>query len=101
MDLESGETHQPRKHPVKKDIVMPKDSDKETDTAQLEQEDWIAYIKKKYSRGRRKHEYSQDSILDRGAQKNGVATGDEKSIATKRTMGRKSSRMESKTQQQN
>ena len=82
------------------DVSLAKDSDKESDTAELEQEDWIENIKEAQL-WQKKNEYSQDSMLDRNAQENEVAIGDENSIATKRTMGKKSSRMESRFQQPN
>ena len=66
---------------------MAKDPDEEIDTAELEQEDWIDYMKRSTAEADGQNEYSQDPMLDRNALKTEVATGDENIIATKRTMG--------------
>ena len=63
-------------------VSFMKDTDEELDTAEIEEEDWAEYFKKKHERSRRTDEASPNPMLDRTTQKNEMAISDENSIAT-------------------
>ena len=65
-----------------------KDTDEEIDTAVVEEEKWIEYVK------RSTDENSKNPMLDQSTQKNEMEISDENSIFTGRKMGNESSRME-------
>ena len=62
------------------------DTDEEIDTAEIEEEEWIEYMKRRTA-------VAIERMLDRNTEKNEMAIGNENSIATRLAMGKESCRM--------
>ena len=77
-----------------RDISFMNDTDEEIDTAEIEEEDWIEYIKRSTDEAMQRMETAISPMLDQSSQKNEMETGDENRIVTGRKMGCESSRME-------
>ena len=58
------------------------DTDEEIDATEIEEEDWIEYIKKKNKRCHGKDEKCEDSMLEQDSQKIVMETGAENSNIT-------------------
>ena len=69
------------------------DTDEEIDTAKIEEEDWMEYIKRSTDEAATDGN-SNNPMLDQSSQKNEMETSDENRIVTGRKMGCESSRME-------
>ena len=64
-----------------RDVSFHEDTDEEIEKGEIEEEDWVEYIKRSIKRSRRTHDENKDTVLDRGSLKDEVENGAENRIA--------------------
>ena len=83
------------------DVSFVNDTDEEIDTAEIEQEEWIEYMKRSTAEAEELMQKAKIPCWIETHTGMKWRTGHENTIATKGTVGKESSRMESRPQQQN